>query len=165
MEKIGRKYMREGHRAIQQAEWYSQDLINMEIEEKYDMVISSYVLNEMTGSAGKTVISKLWNCADKLLVIIEPGTPKGFDVIKYAREQLLNLGAHIVAPCPHEQECRIKSDDWCHFTCRVQRSKLHKLIKMPMFLMKMKNIHILFLRKKSRQRRSENIKTSTDCER
>jgi len=129
MEKIGRKYMREGHRAIQQAEWYSQDLINMEIEEKYDMVISSYVLNEMTGSAGKTVISKLWNCADKLLVIIEPGTPKGFDVIKYAREQLLNLGAHIVAPCPHEQECRIKSDDWCHFTCRVQRSKLHKLIK------------------------------------
>lgn len=34
-----------------------------------------------------------------------------------------------MAPCPHEQECRIKSDDWCHFTCRVQRSKLHKLIK------------------------------------
>ena len=63
------------------------------------------------------------------MVIIEPGTPSGYSVISKIREQVLKTGGHIIAPCPHEGDCRLAEDDWCHFTCRVQRSRLHKLLK------------------------------------
>ena len=35
----------------------------------------------------------------------------------------------MVAPCTHSGECQLKEDDWCHFACRVSRSRLHKLMK------------------------------------
>jgi ribosomal protein RSM22 (predicted rRNA methylase) len=46
-----------------------------------------------------------------------------------ARKQLLGMGAHIAAPCPHEKECPMAEGEWCHFTCRVQRSQLHRRLK------------------------------------
>ena len=61
--------------------------------------------------------------------MIEPGTPRGFLNIKQIRSQLLQENAHIIAPCPHENECKLPQDDWCQFTARVQRSKIHKLFK------------------------------------
>ena len=67
--------------------------------------------------------------AEHILLIVEPGTKEGFAVISQVREILLSQGAHLLAPCPHEGPCRLSDDDWCHFTCRVQRSKMHKLLK------------------------------------
>lgn len=36
---------------------------------------------------------------------------------------LIDRGAFIAAPCPHQNVCL---NDWCHFGCRVARSKLHR---------------------------------------
>jgi ribosomal protein RSM22 (predicted rRNA methylase) len=63
------------------------------------------------------------------LVLIEPGTTRGFSLIREAREQLLACGAHLVAPCPHAGACQIAAPDWCHFAARVERSSLHRRLK------------------------------------
>ncbi len=105
------------------------DLLKDDISGKADLVMSSYVLNELEIDAAVKSAVKMWEATEGLMLIIEPGTPAGFAVIRRIREEILKLGGNIVAPCPHEGECRIAADDWCHFTCRVQRSKLHKLVK------------------------------------
>ncbi len=64
-----------------------------------------------------------------MLLIIEPGTPAACAQIELARQILVGQGAHIAAPCPHEQPCRLSGQDWCHFACRVPRSRLHKQLK------------------------------------
>ena len=66
---------------------------------------------------------------DKMLLIVEPGTKEGFEVISHAREYFLAGGMHIAAPCTHENKCGLDKDDWCHFSVRVARSRIHKLIK------------------------------------
>uniref|UniRef100_UPI001FEDF9D0 small ribosomal subunit Rsm22 family protein n=1 Tax=Mesorhizobium mediterraneum TaxID=43617 RepID=UPI001FEDF9D0 len=38
-------------------------------------------------------------------------------------------GAHVLAPCPHEAPCPLVPPDWCHFSQRVARSRLHRLAK------------------------------------
>lgn len=110
------------------AEWIQRDITDG-ISEKAELVVSSYCLNELSEGARRTVLERLWHSTEKLLVIVEPGTPEGFRQIKTARKTLVALGAHIVAPCPHAEDCPLEENDWCHFTARVQRSKLHRQLK------------------------------------
>lgn len=71
----------------------------------------------------------LWNATKQILLLVEPGTPAGFAHLREIRTLLLPHGVHIAAPCPHEEECPLPDDDWCHFTCRIARSRLHKQLK------------------------------------
>jgi len=64
-----------------------------------------------------------------MLLIVEPGTPAGYKNITEARRVLVESGAHIAAPCTHENTCPMEGNDWCHFTCRISRSRLHRLMK------------------------------------
>jgi ribosomal protein RSM22 (predicted rRNA methylase) len=63
------------------------------------------------------------------LVIVEPGTPSGWMRILSARSLLLAKGAHVLAPCPHALACPLVAPDWCHFSRRVARSRIHREIK------------------------------------
>jgi ribosomal protein RSM22 (predicted rRNA methylase) len=45
------------------------------------------------------------------------------------RRQLIEAGAHVLAPCPHDAPCPLAAPDWCHFSRRVARSRLHRLAK------------------------------------
>lgn len=38
-------------------------------------------------------------------------------------------GAYLAAPCAHTGPCRLAGDDWCHFSARIARSRLHRLLK------------------------------------
>ena len=109
--------------------YQSFDIVSDEIKDKYDIVMSSYVLNEINSDKRIEVISKMYEASNDLVVVVEPGTPSGYQIIKEVRDTLLGKGMHIVAPCPHEENCPMKDNDWCHFSTRVQRSKLHKDIK------------------------------------
>lgn len=142
MRKVGARLMQEGDSVLQNADWISADLTAFAPEgtksennsknetlPNADLVVASYVLNEMGETERRKVLLNLWKAANKLLLIVEPGSMKGAQVIADIRKQLLAEGAHIVAPCPHEGECRLAVNDWCHFSCRVQRSKLHKELK------------------------------------
>ena len=129
MKKIGQSLMKESDTALSSARWISMDLISSSISASADLVVASYVLNEMSEKDRTHVLDELWKATKQVLLIVEPGTPVGYNVLNNIRTYLLGKGAHIIAPCPHEKECRISGEDWCHFSCRVQRSKTHKMLK------------------------------------
>ena len=92
-----------------------------------DLVVLSYVAGEL--DAPGPLVDRAWAAAALALVIVEPGTPRGFSVIRAARDQLIRSGAAIAAPCPHARACPMKTPDWCHFAARLERSKLHRQLK------------------------------------
>lgn len=96
--------------------------------ETFDLVLASYVLGEIRGSH-QQAIKGLWSATNAFLVLIEPGSRQGFARIRAARDQLIEAGGHIVAPCTHAETCPISGEDWCHFTVSVQRSSLHRRLK------------------------------------
>jgi ribosomal protein RSM22 (predicted rRNA methylase) len=116
--------------AVQQAQWLKQDLRSGLNCDKHDLVVISYTLGELPQAAQEAVFRKAWNCTNKFLVIIEPGTRRGFTAINTARSSLLANAAAIVAPCPHHFACPMAaSGDWCHFSQRVERTSLHRQLK------------------------------------
>lgn len=138
MSSIGMQLMSEAEEPVlREAVWVRSDLVEEaekslrtgEAGYEADLVIASYVLNEMTAENRIKVVDWLWKNTRKMLVIVEPGTPVGSDNIRRIRDYLVEEGATIAAPCPHMGKCPVKGDDWCHFSCRVQRGKLHKMLK------------------------------------
>lgn len=108
--------------------WECRDITSGELGAA-DLVLSSYCLNELSAAARVQAVKRLWASAGKLLLIVDTGTPVGYSQMLEARDILLKEGAHIIAPCPHEGICGLEEGDWCHFTARIARSKLHKQLK------------------------------------
>ena len=94
-----------------------------------DLVIASYVINELTDTTRAKLVAAMWAKTNDTLVIVEPGTPAGYQRILDARAQLIKAGAHVIAPCPHDEACPLVKPDWCHFSQRLQRSRAHKQLK------------------------------------
>jgi ribosomal protein RSM22 (predicted rRNA methylase) len=92
---------------------------------KADLVIAAYVFAELDERTAGEAALKLWAQSEQILVIIEPGTPRGFARIRNARAALLAAGAHIVGPCTHSASCPMSGKDWCRFSQRLQRSREH----------------------------------------
>jgi ribosomal protein RSM22 (predicted rRNA methylase) len=94
-----------------------------------DLVVASYVIGELAPDRLPGLADTLWSATAGLLVVIEPGTPAGFDRIRALRSHLVARGAHVVAPCPHDRACPIVDPDWCHFSQRLNRSRAHRQVK------------------------------------
>jgi len=115
------------HPALRSAEWITGDASVP--QGSWDLVLCSYVLNELSSAQRAVFLGSAWGRTAKLLVLIEPGTTAGFANILSARTQLLRDGARIIAPCPNQQPCPMASDDWCHFAARVERTAEHRRLK------------------------------------
>lgn len=112
------------------AEWRIGNLLTgLGDTDRADLVTLSYVLDELAPATIAPLIERLWALANGLLLIVEPGTPAGWKRILEVRSTLIASGAHILAPCAHEARCPLIEPDWCHFSQRVARSKLHRLTK------------------------------------
>lgn len=94
-----------------------------------DLVIASYVIGELDAGARAAFTATLWSKSRDTLLVVEPGTPAGYARIIELRRQLIAEGAHVIAPCPHDQNCPLVAPDWCHFAQRLARSRAHKQIK------------------------------------
>lgn len=94
-----------------------------------DLVTLAYVLDEIDEAAIPDVVLRLWKLTGDTIVIVEPGTPAGWQRILSARKTLIDAGAHVLAPCTHQSACPIETPDWCHFSRRVARSRLHRMAK------------------------------------
>jgi len=129
MIRLGRSLAADASPALRNADWVRRDLAKDDIPERAELVIASYVLNELHDADREAAVRKLWNAAERMLLIVEPGTPAAYRGLMAVRGQLLRLGAHLAAPCPHAGECPMEADDWCHFRCRIPRSWLHKRLK------------------------------------
>ncbi|AJD40277.1 methyltransferase type 11 [Rhizobium sp. SEMIA 4085] len=113
-----------------QTEWLDGNLIKaLPKIAPADLVTIAYVLDEIEPHQIDASIDKLWAMTLDTIVIVEPGTPSGWDRILAARDLLLSKGAHLIAPCPHASDCPLARPDWCHFSRRVARSKMHRLVK------------------------------------
>jgi len=109
--------------------WRAGDLRTDMADMQHDLVTLAYVLDELAPKDRDALIDRLWSLTRHVLLIVEPGTTTGWQRILAARAQLIADGAHILAPCPHAQACPIATPDWCHFSARVARSRIHRLAK------------------------------------
>ncbi|WCJ26575.1 methyltransferases copper ion binding [Euphorbia peplus] len=126
-------------------------------EREHDLVIASYVLGEIPSLKDRiTIVRQLWDLTGDVLVLIEPGTPQGSNIISQMRSHILWMekrklrkaevhnkkasnskalvsvksGAFIVAPCAHDGQCPLeKSGKYCHFTQRLQRTTSQRVYK------------------------------------
>lgn len=94
-----------------------------------DLVTLAYVLVEMPVADAVALALAAFAQARAALVLVEPGTPAGFERLRAARAALIAAGAHLAAPCPHALACPVAAPDWRHFSVRVQRSRDHRIVK------------------------------------
>ena len=110
--------------------WRSDDLSRiLDLPGRHDLVTLAYVLDELAPEVRGPVVDRLWALTTSILVILEPGTPAGWSRVLEARTRLIAAGAHLVAPCPPAPACPLRPPDWCHFSRRVARSRLHRRAK------------------------------------
>lgn len=117
------------HAVVQGASWHDGDLERLTSLPASDLIVLSYTVGELAPSAIQPLLDACWQACGEYLVVIEPGTPAGFERIRAIRSHLIGLGAHMVAPCPHTLPCPMSGSDWCHFSERVERSVLHRRLK------------------------------------
>lgn len=128
MQKIGQKLMCNDE-TLKKANWIDRDIVKSEITEKADLVVASYMTNEFKNEERLNVIEKLVNATNKILLILEPGTPDGHKIIKDIKKYCAENNLYVIAPCVSQGQCKLSESDWCHATCRVQRTKIHKILK------------------------------------
>lgn len=113
-----------------QCQWDQASITGTFPDSRFDLVTASYVIGELAEAELIPLLEKSWKATGQALVIIEPGTPRGYERILMAREWLITAGAHIAAPCPHQNKCPMAGTDrWCHFSQRLQRTSLHRTAK------------------------------------
>ncbi|XP_051145642.1 rsm22-cox11 tandem protein 2, mitochondrial [Andrographis paniculata] len=122
---------------------------------RHDLVIASYVLGEIPSLKDRiTLVRQLWDLTDDILVLVEPGTPQGSNIISQMRSHILwmekrrtrklqnaaskssknvmtlKTGAFVVAPCPHDGPCPLQNTDkYCHFVQRLERTPSQRAYK------------------------------------
>ncbi|MBZ9898169.1 methyltransferase type 11 [Mesorhizobium sp. BR1-1-6] len=110
--------------------WQAGDVtIDLDGLQPADLITCAYVLDEIAPASLPKMVDRLWQLTTDTLLIVEPGTPAGWQRVLAVRRQLIEAGAHVLAPCPHEAPCPLIAPDWCHFSRRVARSRLHRLAK------------------------------------
>ena len=97
--------------------------------ETADLVVASYLIGELGEAERTSLQDALWAKTRDTLLVVEPGTPAGYARILALRAQLIAAGAHVAAPCPHDQACPLTPPDWCHFSRRLARSRAHMQMK------------------------------------
>jgi ribosomal protein RSM22 (predicted rRNA methylase) len=124
-----------GGSALGSATWLQADLGSLVALPSADLVVMSYVVGELPRHTAEALLHRAWQAAGQFLVIIEPGTKRGYASIIESRHRLIDAGFKIAAPCPHENMCPMfpgfdkKTGDWCHFSARVERTSLHRFAK------------------------------------
>ena len=107
--------------------WVTGDVSRQPSFERYDLVLFSYSWGEILDLA---LLERVWQAAGKFLIIIEPGTPRGYQNMLKARDFCISKKAVVFAPCPHSKGCPWQNTtEWCHFGVRLERSEEHRLAK------------------------------------
>lgn len=116
-------------KAIREAKWQIENLEQIKTLPQHDLVVLSYAIGELSPVAIRPLIEACYNAMGKVLIVVEPGTPAGFERIRSVRQHLISLGGQMLAPCPHALECPMANGDWCHFSTRLERTSFHRRLK------------------------------------
>ncbi len=106
--------------------WVTSDVSKLPLE-AHDLVLFSYSWGEILDFS---LLDRAWQAAGQFLVIVEPGTPRGYKSMLKARDYCISKKGTVYAPCPHSLTCPLqKTSEWCHFGVRLERSEDHRLAK------------------------------------
>lgn len=128
MLELGKSFMSQNPN-LKDVSWKYMDIVEDDLDVKADLVVTSYMLNEIKPEERKNVINKLMKSSNHIILIIEPGTPAGFKNIREVQKIAIENGFHIIAPCTFQGVCSLPDRDWCHSIVRMERTKVHKLLK------------------------------------
>lgn len=106
--------------------FYNEDIQFFSFKGRYEAVFASYSLNEIQNL--EVVLHKIYSVSSHYVFIIEPGTPKGYKNILLAKKIAKEYGFQAILPCASDC-CFLKEGDWCHFSIRVPRTKIHTQLK------------------------------------
>lgn len=116
----------ENNVSLKGARWEQLDLESQHTFSAHDLVLFGYSFGEINNMQ---VLDSALTAASQAILIVEPGTPAGFERIRLIRDHVIAKGFRLAAPCPHAQNCPMTGTDWCHFYARVPRSALHRRAK------------------------------------
>lgn len=119
-----------GFSALGSAAWVKADLKNSVELPSADLVIAAYAMGEMAVNDALRLASAGFAAARIALVLVEPGTPQGFERIRALRKSLIEQGGHVLAPCAHDLPCPMQGADFCHIATRFDRPKFHRAAKL-----------------------------------
>ena len=90
--------------------------VNLTWKEEFDLVIGAFSLSEIQDEHSRLrALESLWNFSSDVLVLVERGTPVGFDQIINYRNEILRMSklakttAYIVAPVLHINSVPMKT--------------------------------------------------------
>lgn len=126
--RVGAVLGRHGPEPVQQTRWVAEQFTSATTLPAADLVTMNYLLGELDDPTSDRLLDEALRVGEVVLVL-EPGTPRGFAAICRARERLLAASWDLVAPCPHALTCPITGTDWCHFSARLPRSSVHRALK------------------------------------
>lgn len=107
--------------------WVTGDVSKQTFFEVHDLVLFSYSWGEILDLS---LLEKAWQATGKFLVVVEPGTPRGYHSMLKARDFCISKKAAVFAPCPHSNACPWQNTpQWCHFGVRLQRTDEHRHAK------------------------------------
>jgi len=130
MRSLGRRLLERSSQGDQvETTWYANVADLPPSPGGHDLVVIGYLLTELSEGAQRDVLQLAWRKCRGAVAVILPGSTRGFRTMLEARQQFLELGASVVAPCPHTNHCPLPDDDWCHFGVRLNRSSLHRRLK------------------------------------
>ena len=89
------------------------DLIKDNFKSNADLVISSYVLSEMTENDRINVFEKLLNASEKYTLVLDTGTPETYKNMMKLKEFALKKGYKVIAPCMSDN-CPLQND-YCRY--------------------------------------------------
>jgi ribosomal protein RSM22 (predicted rRNA methylase) len=116
-----------GRRLTDGGDWRTIDVTMTGHWPTADLVVLAFVTTEVADPAA--VVRRAYDATDEVLVVVEPGTPAGFRRLLEIRRVLLEARATLLAPCPHADDCPLGGDEWCHFSQRLARSRVHREVK------------------------------------
>lgn len=142
-------------------DWVNLDIEKNDINKNADLVITSYMINEIKEKNRLDIVKKLLNLTNKYLIIIEPGTPEGFKNIRKIHEYAIENKIKILAPCIGNFKCTLPTEDWCHSIVRVERNKVHRYLKQGDAPYEDEKFSYIVLYKESKENK-EKIKTKRE---
>ncbi|KNE54862.1 hypothetical protein AMAG_00810 [Allomyces macrogynus ATCC 38327] len=100
----------------------------------FDLTMAAYLLSEVEDPKMRAnLIKTMWDLTGDTLVVVDRGTPLGFQRIVEVRDWVIKQGnGTVLAPCPHMNICPLangKTRDWCHFAQRMQLPHKTQLVR------------------------------------
>lgn len=126
---LGKALYEESSMSENPPEWLELSMQKIASSKAYDLILMSYSLNELKTKDQLELFKKLHECQPEWIVLVEPGSSESYENLMRSRDYFIKLGYFVLAPCPHEKPCPLLGKDWCHFSTRLPRTSLHKMMK------------------------------------